>query len=120
MASIRRPTGVVGTCANGYLEYTGTWDNLLSPTEKKMGGSPIQENSRLSDDDSHQMKRNAIDSRCRQVKETKRGGMGSRIRSVSIVPMRRGNGKSSRTQWREAARRMNELNLGTTENASKF
>ena len=42
MASIRRPTGVVGTCANGYLGYTGTWDNLLSPTEKKWEGHPYK------------------------------------------------------------------------------
>ena len=42
MASIRRPTGVVGTCANGYLGYTGTWDNLLSPTERNGRGHPYK------------------------------------------------------------------------------
>lgn len=31
-----------------------------------------------------------------------------------------GERQSSRTQWREAARQMNELHLGTTKNASKF
>ena len=59
-------------------------------------------------------------SRYRRAKETKQGGMGNRSRSVLIVLMKLGNGKSSRTQRREGARRMNELNLGTTENASKF
>jgi hypothetical protein len=37
----RAPTGVEGTCANRYGGYTGTWENLLSPTEE-MGGYPMQ------------------------------------------------------------------------------
>lgn len=38
----RTPTGVDGTCANRYGGYTGTWENLMSPTEK-WEGTPCKE-----------------------------------------------------------------------------
>ena len=68
--AFRKPTGVDGTCANRYGGCTGTWENLLSPAGT-MGGHPIQRKSWSSDEDCNRAKRNAIDSRYCQAKETK-------------------------------------------------
>ena len=88
----------------------GLHRNLGEPAASDWGNgrAPHPIKSRSTDGDCSWSKRSAIDSRYSQAKETEQGRMGSRSRSVLIVPMKLGNGKSSRTQWTPLRQRMGQ------------
>ncbi len=64
-------------------------------------------------------RRQRVQPRYRQAKETKRGGMAAGRRSVLIVPLKQGN-SPWRTLWRKAKRRSTDSIEGNMSNTSRF
>ena len=64
-------------------------------------------------------RRQRVQPRYRQAKETKCGGMAAGCRSALIVPLKEGN-SLRRTLWREAKRRPADSIEGNMSNTSRF
>ena len=109
----------IGTCANGQSWFPRNLGESCSLLGELPGGDTGLPTPGPAVHSSAWERKQRVEPRYRQAKETKCGGMAAGRRSALIVLMKQGN-SPWRTLWRKAKRRSTDSVEGNMPNTSRF